>query len=148
MRRKAVITAISLALLVAPAATAADFGPEQETLDEYKDIANQNSDRLPDFVKNLAGNQDINVYIDRQDAESYNLSIQTNSTMIENVEDSSLDQPDIETWTSTRVIENVSESDQPVERIKTAINEEDIEYQANDTWTKIKLFFAETFMNF
>jgi len=140
MRRKAVITAISLALLVAPAATAADFGPEQETLDEYKDIANQNSDRLPDFVKNLAGNQDINVYIDRQDAESYNLSIQTNSTMIENVEDSSLDQPDIEIWTSTRVIENVSESDQPVERIKTAINEEDIEYQANDTWTKIKLF--------
>jgi len=148
MRRKAVITAISLALLVAPAATAADFGAEQETLDEYKDIANQNSDRLPDFVKNLAGNQDINVYIDRQDAESYNLSIQTNSTMIENVEDSSLDQPDIEIWTSTRVIENVSESDQPVERIKTAINEEDIEYQANDTWTKIKLFFAETFMNF
>jgi len=147
MKQRAVITAISLALFMAPAATAADFDLDQESLNDYKDTANQHSDQLPDFVKDLVDDQDINVYIDRNQSESYNLSLQMNGTRVETIDNQSLEQPDIEVWTSTDIIENISESEQPVEQIRTAIDEDEIEYQANDTWTKIKLFFAETFMS-
>lgn len=148
MKQRLVITAISLALFLAPAATAAEFDVDQENLDDYREMANNHSDELPDFVKDLVGDQDINVYIDSNLSESYNLSLQMNGTEIENIDNQSLEQPDLEVWTSADIIQNISESDQPVEQMRTAINEDEIEYQANDTWTKIKLFFAETFMDF
>lgn len=148
MKRNLVITAISLALFMAPAATAAELDLDQQSLNDYKDMANNHTDELPEFVKGLVEDQDINVYIDRNKSETYNLSLQMNGTQIETVDNQSLEQPDIEVWTSTEIIENISESDQPVQDIKSAINEDEIEYQANDTWTKIKLFFAEAFMNF
>lgn len=147
MKRRAIITVVSLALFMAPAATAAEFDSDQESLNNYKDIANNHSDELPEFVKDLVGDQDINIYIDRNQSESYNLSLQMNGTQVKNISNQSLEQSDIEVWTSTEIIENISESDQPVEDMRAAINEEKIEYQANDTWTKIKLFFTETFMN-
>lgn len=142
------ITAISLALFMAPAATAAEFDLDQESLKDYKEIANNHSDELPDFVKDLVGDQDINIYIDRNQSESYNLSFQINGTEIETIDNQSIEQADLEVWTSTEIIQNISESDQPVEQMRTAIDEEEIEYQANDTWTRIKVFFAETFMDF
>ncbi len=148
MKQRLVITAISLALLMAPAVTAADFNLDQENLDDYRETANNHSEELPKFVKDLVGDQDINIYIDRNLSETYNLSLQMNGTEIENIDNQSLEKPDLEVWTSTDIIQNISESEQPVEEIKTAINEDKIEYQANDTWTKIKLFFAETFMDF
>ena len=147
MKRKAIITAISLTLLITPMATAAEIQINQDSLSEYKEIANQNSDQLPNFVKDLIGDQDINIYIDRNQSESYNISLQMNGTKIEGIDNQSLEKPDLEVWTSTKVISNISESDQPVERMRNAIDEEEIKYQANDTWTKIKIFFAETFMN-
>ena len=148
MKRKLMITAISLALFMAPAATAAEFDLDQESLKDYKEIANNHSDELPDFVKDLVGDQDINIYIDRNQSESYNLSFQINGTEIETIDNQSIEQADLEVWTSTEIIQNISESDQPVEQMRTAIDEEEIEYQANDTWTRIKVFFAETFMDF
>lgn len=148
MKQRSVITVISLALFMVPATTAAEFDLNQDSLTEYKQIANQNSDQLPDFVKDLVGNQDINIYINQNMSESYNLSLQMNGTNVETIDNRSLEQPDVEVWTSTEIINNISESENPVEQMKKAINEDKVKYQANDTWTKIKLFFAEKFMNF
>lgn len=146
MKRRAVITVISLALFMAPAATSAELQMDQDSLSDYKKVANQNSDQLPDFVKNLVGDQDINIYIDQNQSESHNLSLQMNGTTVETIDSQSLDQPDMEIWTSTKIINNISESEKPVDQMKAAINEDEIEYEANDTWTQVKLFFAETFM--
>lgn len=144
MKRKAVITAISLALFMAPAAA---FELNEGNLSEYKETANQHTDELPDFVKDLVGDQDINVYIDRNQSESHNISLQMNNTKVEEIQNQSLQQPDLEVWTSNDVMENISESEQPVQQMQTAIDNEEIRYEANDTWTKVKIFFAETFMN-
>lgn len=147
MKRRAVITAVSLCLFLAPAATAAELETDQNSLSEYKEVANQNSEQLPDFVKDLIGDKDISIYIDANESQSHNLSLQMNGTQVETIDNQSLENPDVEVWTSSRIIQNISESEEPVEQMKSAINEDDIEYQANDAWTKIKLFFAETFMN-
>jgi hypothetical protein len=147
MKQRSVITAISLALFMAPAATAAELQMNQDSLSDYKEVANQNSDQLPGFVKDLVGNQDINIYIDQNMSESYNLSLQMNGTNVETIDNQSLEQPDVEVWTSTEIINNISESEKPIEQMKTAINEDKVKYQANDTWTKIKLFFAEKVIN-
>lgn len=146
MERRAIITAISLALFMAPAATAAEFESNPDNLTEYKDLVNENFEQLPDFVKNLVGDQNINIYIDRNQSESYNLSLQMNGTQVESINNKSLEQPNIEVWTSTEIIENITESDQPAKQMGSAIDEEKIEYRANDTWTKITLFFAGNLM--
>lgn len=149
MNSKNLIVAASVLLLVIPVtAQTVDFGDANFT--EYQQTANQHTEELPSFVKDLVGDQDINVYIDHQtnESEDYNLSVEMNRTTVENIDNSSLEEPDIEVWTSSKIIENISESEQPVDQMQSAIDSEDIEYQANDTWTSIKLFSAETVMSF
>lgn len=146
MHRKAGIIGILLISLTLTV-SAAEFQTNTENLDNYKELANSNSDALPDFVKDLIGDQDINIYLDANESESYNLSLQMNGTRVDVIDNSSLDKPDIEVWTSTDIVENITESDQPVDSIRTAIEENEIEYQSNDTWTQIKIFFAEAFMS-
>jgi len=148
MKLETVITAISLSLILAPAASAAEFELDQNNLSEYKETANQHLDELPDFVKNIVGDQDINVYIDSNKSESHNLSLQMKDTTIETIDSQSLEKPNIEVWTSSEIIEELAEANHSAKELKTSIKEDEIRYQANDTWTKIKLFFAETFMNF
>jgi hypothetical protein len=148
MSKRTIVTAISLVLLIMPVTSAAEFNLEQEILNEYKEVANSNSDKLPDFVKNLVGDQNINVYVNRDHSESFNMSLKMNGTQVEAIGNHSLEDPDLEIWTSTDIIQNISESERPVEQVKAAIDEDKIRYEANDTWTKIQLFFAETFMSF
>jgi len=99
-------------------------------------------------VKNIVGDQDINVYIDSNKSESQNLSLQMKDTTIETIDSQSLEKPNIEVWTSSEIIEELAEANYSAEELKTSIREDEIRYQSNDTWTEIKLFFAETFMNF
>lgn len=146
MKSKVLVTAISALLLAAPA-VAAEFNPGSSDLSDYKQKANQHIDDLPGFVKDLVGDQDINVYVDRNQSENYNFSIQMNETRVEQIGNSSLENPDLEAWTSSRVIENITESEKPVQNMKSAVDTGEIRYQANDVWTKVKIFFAETFMN-
>lgn len=146
MKLKTVITATSLILFLAPIASAAEFQMDQKSLSKYKEAANQHSDQLPDFVKDLIGNQNINIYIERNQSESYNLSLQMKGTKVDSIDNQSLENPEIEVWTSTKIIKKVSESDEPVKIMSDAINKNEIEYQANDTWTKVKVIFIETFM--
>ena len=65
---------------------------------------------------------------------------------VQNMTDTALDNPDIEVWTSTEVIQNITESEDPVGDMQEAINNDEIRYEANDTWTKIKLFFTDFFI--
>lgn len=147
MKKRLVIALSILSLTLVPAATAANFELNENKLEEYGETANQYTDELPAFVIDLVNDKNINVYIDSEQTDNYNLSIKMNGTTVEKVKNSSIEDPDLEVWTSTNVIENITESDQPVQTMRSAINNDEIEYQANDTWTKIKLFFAETFMN-
>lgn len=148
MKNRIVITAIFLGLFMASSATAAHLQADQNSLSDYKKVANQNSERLPVFVKDLVRNKNINFYIERSQSENVNLSVQMDGTKVETIENGSLDNPDIEVWTSSKTIHEISDSDKPVDETKSAINQGDIEYQSNDTWTTVKLFIAETFMNF
>ena len=149
MNSKTLILATSILLLLMPV-TSQTIELKEANLTEYEDRANQHTEELPSFVKDLVGDQDINVYIDHHTSESedYNLSVEMNGTTVEEIESSSLEEPDIEVWTSSKIISNITESEKPVDQMQSAIDSGDIEYQANDTWTSIKLFFAETVMGF
>lgn len=115
-------------------------------LSEYEDTVNQHTDELPDWIKDLVGDEDVNVYINEGQNDSFNLSIKMDGLKVQNMTDSALDNPKIEVWTSTDVIQNITESEDPVGDMQEAINNGEIRYEANDTWTKVKLFFADLFM--
>jgi len=115
-------------------------------LSEYEDTVNQHTDELPDWIKDLVGDEDVNVYINEGQNDSFNLSIKMDGLKVQNMTDSALDNPKIEVWTSTDVIQNITESEEPVGDMQEAINNGEIRYEANDTWTKVKLFFADLFM--
>lgn len=120
-----------------------DFNVEKHNLTDYEDKINNYSDELPGWIKNLIGDQDINIYIDEDTEDATNISLKMDGIKVDEIDGSSLENPDVEVWTSTDVIEKVVDSDQPVEDMRTAIDEGKIDYQANGTWNKVKVFFAE-----
>lgn len=124
--------------------TSMDF--DSYNISEYEDTANQHTDELPQWIKDLVGDENINVYINQGQNDSFNLSIQMDGLKVQNMTDTALENPDIEVWTSTEVIQNITESEDPVGDMQEAINNDEINYEANDTWTKIKLFFADLFI--
>lgn len=124
--------------------TTMDF--DSYNLSEYEDTANQHTDELPGWIKDLVGGENINIYINEGQDDAFNLSIKMDGLKVQNMTDTALDNPDIEVWTSTEVIQNITESEDPVGDMQEAINNDEIRYEANDTWTKIKLFFTDFFI--
>lgn len=139
----ALITVFMIGAVSAQSNTSQDFNVEEYNLSEYEDTINTYSDELPGWIKDLIGDQDINIYIDEGSEDATNISIKMNGMKVDEIDDSALENPDIEVWTSTDVIEKVVDSDQPVDEMRTAIDEGEIDYQANGAWNKVKVFFAE-----
>lgn len=149
MKTRILATAFLVAMFAATATaqtntTSMDL--DSYNLSEYEDTVNQHTDELPDWIKDLVGDEDINLYINEGQNDSFNLSIKMDGLKVQNMTDSALDNPKIEVWTSTDVIQNITESEDPVGDMQEAINNGEIRYEANDTWTKVKLFFADLFM--
>ncbi|WEL23449.1 hypothetical protein [Candidatus Nanohalovita haloferacivicina] len=139
----ALMTVFMIGAVSAQSNTTQDFNVEEYNLSEYEDTINTYSDELPGWIKDLIGDQNINIYIDEGSDDATNISIKMNGMKVDEIDDSALENPDIEVWTSTDVIEKVVESDKPVDEMRTAIDEGEIDYQANGTWNKVKVFFAE-----
>lgn len=125
-----------------------DLELQKYNLSEYESTVNQHTDELPGWIKDMVGGEDINIYIDEGQEDAYNISIRMEGLKVQNITDSSLDNPDLEVWTSTDVIEKIIEAEDPVQEMKDAINNEEIEYQANGAWNKVKIFFANMFFKF
>ncbi|QKQ98262.1 hypothetical protein GKQ38_01870 [Candidatus Nanohaloarchaea archaeon] len=150
MKWKLALAGLLLAALMTGTASAqsnsTDLNLQKYNLSEYESTINKHTDELPGWIKDLVGDQDLNIYIDQGQNDSYTVSIKMNGLKVQNISDSALENPDIEVWTSSEVIQKIIESKNPVEDMKQAINNGEIEYQANDAWTKIKLFFADLLM--
>ncbi|MFB6193285.1 MAG: hypothetical protein ABEK00_03460 [Candidatus Nanohaloarchaea archaeon] len=119
---------------------------QQANLTKYENTINNYTSELPGWIQNLIGDQDINIYVNQGQNNSFNISVKMDGLKVEQINDSALESPDIEVWTSTDVVEKVVESENPVSEMKKAINNDKIRYQANNTWTKVKIFFADLFM--
>lgn len=149
MKTRILATAFLVAMFAATATAQTNttsMNLDSYNLSEYEDTVNQHTDELPDWIKDLVGDEDVNVYINEGQNDSFNLSIKMDGLKVQNMTDSALDNPKIEVWTSTDVIQNITESEDPVGDMQEAINNGEIRYEANDTWTKVKLFFADLFM--
>lgn len=149
MKTRILATAFLVAMFAATATAQTNttsMNLDSYNLSEYEDTVNQHTDELPDWIKDLVGDEDVNVYINEGQNDSFNLSIKMDGLKVQNMTDSALDNPKIEVWTSTDVIQNITESEDPVGDMQEAINKGEIRYEANDTWTKVKLFFADLFM--
>lgn len=151
MKTRAVITVMSIALLVSGAAAVEleDVQEiDQQTLEDYRQEANQYSDRVPPFVEDLVGHKDVNVYIEDNSSTNHSFSLEVNRSEIKSVSNESVESPDIEVWTSTETIDDITSSNSTVEEAKTAVRQDNIRYRAHDPWTSIKLAVAESFMDF
>lgn len=146
MNKGKILPVLFLALALASPATAQEFQVEDYNVSEYTDEINSHSDQLPGFVKDIVGGEDINVYIDREDKEQYNLSISMDGMDVKNLSTTQLEEPTLEVWTSEEIVQKIVKADEPVTEMKDAINNGDVDYEANKTWTKVKLFFANIFM--
>lgn len=146
MNKTKILPVLFLTLALVSPATAQEFQVEDYNVSEYTDEINSHSDQLPGFVKDIVGGEDINIYIDREDKEQYNLSISMDGMDVKNLSTTQMAEPTLEVWTSEDIIQKIVEADEPVTEMKDAINNGDIEYDAKKNWTKVKLFFANIFM--
>lgn len=143
MKDKAIVL---VTLTIFFAAGSAALQADQNSLSQYQEQVNQNSDQIPGFVKALIGDQNINIYIDQGEPEARNLSLEMSGLRVEEIDNRSLENPDLEVWASSGTIENVTESENSLQQLKNTLDNGRIDYQTNGAWTKVKMFFAETFI--
>lgn len=147
MKKKVLLAALVVGLTgVTAAQSFSQEQVQQANLTKYENTINNYTSELPGWIQNLIGDQDINIYVNQGQNNSFNISVKMDGLKVEQINDSALESPDLEVWTSTDVVEKVVESENPVSEMKKAINNDKIRYQANNTWTKVKIFFADLFM--
>ena len=119
-----------------------------ENLDELKDKYNTNIDRVPNFVKTIFGNEKMKVEVTRLDGTITTLSVETKKGMIETVTKEEFDKYTLNVWIGERTINEVMEAEDQIERLKQAIDNEEVRYQALRFKTRIKIWFSKIFLAF
>jgi hypothetical protein len=124
-------------LLLLPLVTAL----EVPDLDQTKDDYNNNIEKIPGFIRKLIGTERINCYIETAGGEEVVLSAVTEKGMIEELELEELEEPTMIVHTSEATIEAILEAEDPVARLKQALKDDELTYEAQGFGKKLKWGF-------
>lgn len=139
-------TALTLAFIFLTAgATAHSFdlsNLESDNLDHYQEEINMYSDEVPSFLESLVGDQTINVNIDSNGTET-SVGVIMNGTTVEDMQMGGYENATFRVNTSETQINNITTSENPVQRLNTKLESGEIEYGTEGAVNSLKTFIAE-----
>ncbi len=115
-----------------------------DDLDGVKDTLN--SIAMPGFVVGLFGNDRINLEVTRADFSVAFLGIVTADGKITEIQDSFLDEPTLNVFTTEQTMEDVFSAGDPFGVLSDALDSGDISYEAVTFGNKVKLGFGRVFI--
>jgi hypothetical protein len=126
-------------LILLPGLAAAEV--TQQDLDQFREVANSNTDKIPDFVETLVGNQNINIHLEDT---NQTVSIQTTGTAVAEASFDSWNNPTLVVWTEEATVQELMNSTTPRTDLEQALESGDISYEVNGLVNQLKFFFAQT----
>ena len=125
---------IIIALLLLPMVC----GQLDADLETVKQDYNAKFEQVPGFIKTLIGTERINCYITLDNGELMTLSAVTNKGMIEELAKGEQEGPTLIVNTTQQTIQSILDSEDPFERLKQALKDDEISYQATSFGKKVK----------
>lgn len=107
-------------------------------LNEFKDKYNSNIDKVPGFVKIMFGDEKIDLIITKIDETKVKLSVETKNGLVEKATTEQFDEYTLNVWVDERTINEIIESEDQIMRLKQALDNEEIKYEALTFKTSLK----------
>ncbi len=117
---------------------------EEVDLDEIQAEVNNSQEEVPDFVANIAGDEDINVHFE-DSGQVYSTELE--GTEINEINEEEMENPTLEVRVNESSSEAILESEQPLEELQNQLDEGNIEYEALTTENRIRMFITETVLD-
>lgn len=118
---------------------------EQTNFSEATDQINNQTSELPPFVKSLIGNQRINIYFEDSDLT---LGIVMDGSQVEDIVETSVENPSLEIWIGEGDIQAVVNSESPGQELVSRLKNGEIRYEVHGMVNRIKFFFVRIFAGF
>lgn len=109
-----------------------------KAIEDSKATYNENVDQIPGFVRSIIGNERINVQIDMDDGSTVEFGVVFQNARIVKVDEPRIDDPTMRASTTENAIQNIAESENPVDAAIDALRNGDIQYEGTDTTSNIK----------
>ena len=139
---KRVIIFTFLVLLLTSLVSASGMEELANDLDQFEGM------RVPHFAEFVFGDSSMNLHVTKNDGQTAIIGIETNEGVVETVGLDPISEPDLEVYTTEAKINEISTSSNPLLSLKQAINNKEIDYQANGFWNKLKFYFIDLFSKF
>lgn len=135
---KKLVTLLFVALF-AFSASAVTLSQVQQLGDSY----NAQVEEAPGFLKNLVGDQLINLNVE---TSNQTFSVNMTGASIAEISNESFEQPTLEIWIEDSDIETVSNSTEPLQKTSGMLKNGTIEYQAHGFVNSLKFSLVELFI--
>ena len=128
--------------------TFAVYDPEKtdyylNNLDEAKSKYNSESDRLPSLFLSVFGDERIDATLVRINGEKVALAVTTESGRISNIQKGNMQDPTMQLEISESTIKRISESENAVDELETALDNEEIKYETVRLKSTVKMAIVE-----
>jgi hypothetical protein len=136
MRRQILSVAFFLMILISFAnAFSIDMAETQKNIDAY----NKNIDKAPAVLKDIMGNERINLDITRNDGSVFRVGLDMVAGRINNTVIGGWNDPSITITTTENAINNTRRSKDPITTFQNERNQGQITFEASGLLTRIKL---------
>jgi len=141
-------TILTLTLIAFATTALAQTVPQDGSqLETFKEAYNNQTEQVPGFVGNIVGGETINLRFKENSTTEKTIGAEFEGVKIENISESSLNDPTMKVNVTRTAVESMVESGQPYEELRTQLDENNIEYEATNTGAGIKLKVVETLGN-
>lgn len=126
---------------------------EPVNLTQLESQFNNNTDRIPGFVGSLIGDQTIainlsNVEEDRGLLKEDIIGIKTEGKKISEIQWGEFNQTTLKIWIDQEDINQLMESEKPLQELKKMLKNEDIRYETYTLANKVKMTLMKVFLMF
>lgn len=112
--RKELILGFLVSIMFIPGSVALDIDVSESDKERVNDAITSNIDEIPKPVRNIVGNEDVNVRVEDRGV----IGVKLDGLQIDEVVEDGLDNPDVLVNVSDKAYENVTESDNPKDALK------------------------------
>lgn len=136
MKRIVLLLALTGLFITATAAQISESDvpadPSVHQLQQYAEIYNNNTDKVPGFVRSIVGDQTINLHY-----ENSTYGVEMNDMQVENVT-TPYNQSSLEVWVDRKDIVEVANANNSVDELRTKLDNDEITYKEHGVANKVK----------
>lgn len=142
MRKLILIVCILLTVSAASAITASEIPekPSEQEINRVVEVYNNNTEKVPGFVGNIVGGQDINL-----DYENETYGIEMKNLEIEEVREP-FNKSSLDVWVEKEDIVEVANATSPQKELREKLDEGEIRYEEKGIVNKIKFSVFRLFL--